>query len=68
MKCNTEKPDAPPVMYIKLKTAYGKDPAKIVTPFYRKATKGEKNVHVKILLMLKTHLNISGRNAPSSDV
>jgi len=57
MKCNTEKPDAPPVIYVKLKTAYGKDPAKIVTPFYRKAT-GKNIVNIKG----------PGRNAPSSDV
>jgi len=68
MKCNIEKPDAPPVMYVKLKTAYGADPAKIDTPFYRKATKGEKERTGKILLMLKTNLNISGRNAPLSEV
>jgi len=68
MKCNTEKPGAPPVMYVKLKTAYGADPAKIDTPFIGWLPKVKRNVQVKILLMLKTHLNISGRNAPSSEV
>jgi len=31
MKCSTEKPDAPPVMFFKLKPVHGADPAKINT-------------------------------------
>jgi len=57
MKCNIEKPDSPPVMYVKLKTAYGADPAKIDTPFYRKATKGEKERTGKNVVNVKDPLD-----------
>jgi len=43
-------------MYVKLKTAYGADPAKIDTPFYRKATKGEKECTGKNIVNVKDPL------------
>ena len=42
MKTRMDKPDAPPVMFVKLRTEYGTDPPNVTTPFFRKATKAEK--------------------------
>ena len=42
MKSSIEKPNAPPVMFVKLKTQFGSYPPEIITPFYKKATKNEK--------------------------
>lgn len=56
MKMRLEKPDAPPVMFVKLRTEYGTDPPKINTPFYRKATRGEKDRTGKSIVKVKNPL------------
>ena len=57
MKTRMDKPDAPPVVFVKLRTEYGTDPPKVTTPFFKKATKIEKAKNGKDVVRVKTPLD-----------
>ena len=56
MKSRMEKPDAPPVMFVKLKTEFGSYRPKIITPFYKKAAKNEKGRTGRHIVRVKNPL------------